>query len=1672
MAGSVSSLSSSSSSRLESYPQASSSRPPQMLTQGVQTSLIQHCGGRHTLILTLSDSARSIPRETLSSDLEQFFDLLLEQNILVDEIVGHGHICTLARSILSSKTAPSSSFSSEPVSVSRHLLQQVLPAATLSRTYRSETRSSEAKPTRKTLPITNISLGSSSTHFRTLRPSTSQPVDTSPIDDQIEVLQKLKQEAEEERDKKISALKAERDRKLRELDQKYPQGEEESEITASTSFASSSSSPSSSSLRSITSLLDGATSNDAPLVTRDESRTRPTQFLGDAGVAGISAPGLHNLEEQVGEITCGWVADDWEKRGEEGWGKLPYCADNTHTITNDPHTLRQGSEVREAKKAVKGFYAREARKIEEKFIEEKEEYAPEKINREFEKKLSELEGQYDNLLDPICDRIKDLIEEKINDPNFLKKIKRVHDSLDPQSSSRINNGKTKVLFRKNGRTYSDRIDRDTWSDNHHGFWDFELLLRIVHSDRGDRGFGNADDFLADFCIKILKDFPNMDSIREDAVYAIPVCLRDCAEAATAIYFKGKDLPKILKIAEEFAPIKTLQDEYDQINSDYARDKKALRREREVTINGPERRRIKNHLENQSERDRRLRRINRPKGGKIEPSHSATARLASTGIAGISANVEALVDIDDDIADIQLIKTTAKERLEDATEEAKTAEGDGLEALLKEIGDLNQTIKDADDDIEYLEGVRQSICRDEINQQFDSAKQTILTQHQLLNLSFGHIETLCQHFGSKGGAEAAKAAQLSGQFICNLRILRKAYDSYHQHKANGETGLAALKQIGSALAIAEPVLGCAALAASLYSLLTVDDKEALPPLTQQAFFDVVNDQLFPMLEEIHTTLNKGQRTLGEKIDAQTSLQILALDHVHKSLSQQLKEHTNSLHARFDSAEFNAFKTRVKGQIETFDDERVKCLSTGGNYLKHTQRFLKQARSEFRNGLTGNQGDFALKEAWAQPAYATGVVARKLDREIPPLSPHIDVAAYHFLSYVNKLMSNLSEFSQTIQGPEFGKTLRNLQAGIAEQKALFSQTAQVLNRVASHFNAFKRAIQEKQSTTQKEIAQKNAVEASRIFEAQEKQMPTRLVGRHSLFWSELVNQRTNLPYLASRISAKMTDYEIGQLAFSFNLFSLIAAANYKGKMNVDSLDPSIRSASLHVENNSVKQIVESRGRVSFPIDSSLYKHSFISGPYQNLQVRRVVWYNESTNSFTSNVFYNTMSLVPYRGYFKLNEFAEEDSASHGPARSMPSSTMVALETTLTPVQGKWEVKTDASSHLKIEDIEGIPAGSSTYASHRAVLMRDMSDAIRSKLIGSENFDANPVAQEVRQAALCLPLDTENLPLLPIPQNNVEHLLQAYAPQRNEIQLSGADVTYRYSFRKMEDGFYHFKIHLCYENAEGKCSFRPITRLRVSAATVEAFRKPSRIQTPEDVHLAEFFACLLFGGYYPNEGMPNKSTYVSRNKDIVAPDFTPLPPVSEILRAFPQATFVYDHRVYDDSARAALEETLRSQKITPASAHFFELPALEIDPAEYMKIQDDISKAVDAAFEFPEYKAFKSSHELAITQMCLASSLTGAEIQRELASHARIISPGQMGLFAGAPVTRVPVRGLRTMQRLIEQNPSLEMKRFNIYKQELKNIEMLLTQAEISPKAVEDALIDLEMALGTLKEISFVL
>jgi hypothetical protein len=914
-----------------------------------------------------------------------------------------------------------------------------------------------------------------------------------------------------------------------------------------------------------------------------------------------------------------------------------------------------------------------------------------------------------------------------------------------------------------------------------------------------------------------------------------------------------------------------------------------------------------------------------------------------------------------------------------------------------------------------------------------ARSIIEGQHRPVSQTIDHFKNLFTLMEWKKGAQAAEVAKLGNEFISNTRSALYYFDLFldamkeKQVVVDGKivtqqkTLLQALEFIGGPLAIGEPTLAAILFGVQIVQLLIGSNKpKELPPLTHKAFFTFAHTYLMPMLNEIKDSIEKSQLVLEEKIGQEASNQILAISEVQAAIAEQLQSQFEIIH-----------ETELNGQLKQMTGEADNsALTFRGKKadLKRIGLHLDRGKVDANRGFIGSRPSLPLSISMQKPSHTTALLAHHLDPATPfdaPLLPYLQAASDMYQEYVSSTGDQSSESHAVRQ---------RLLAGIDTHLELFAQTDRCLVRLLNAYQTFKGTLIQNRELGGQIVGLRIRMELQQNLQFQRELLKHQFVGTQMFYWSRQLEKPTHLVPMKEPVMDALRGREKKRaLIYPVNIFRY---ANFG--LSAKAIEMPITHACITLENKSIKQIASGLPKLSF----------FFSIPasrdaerYELSELKRRIWINSPGDlNFASETTVGAMSYAPlidrieditlkdaewkcpiYQSFGYKVESAIDTFAYHvGMGTPLPSlppslkdiptlseSPALALEATFKPVSGEWNIDTLPSSKMKIADIQNIPSVSEQMASTRPHLMGNV--------LGLLQSDTH-IEVSLSRSVPILPLQPTD-PVLFLPKERINALISQHCPQRMEIQASGADIIPRHSLTKASGGYYDLKLHLCYADRNGDRSYKAILLSRIDQDTVDCFRRPSS-SAP---YLAEFLYTFLFSGSYCQDGMPNHETYVNRRSEIFAPDLTYFPGFFDLCDLFSdEYVFVFNHHLYNESARDALIQAIKTKTMNPEAARFFrprrQFPQ-EVDTTHYIEVQKAIRNAIKGS---KELKAFKEQYDLFMAHSQLTTALTQKELQELLFRQFGMIPPGEMGTAIPA-MPAMTAKAKKAVLKTLSSKPS---------------------------------------------------
>jgi len=900
---------------------------------------------------------------------------------------------------------------------------------------------------------------------------------------------------------------------------------------------------------------------------------------------------------------------------------------------------------------------------------------------------------------------------------------------------------------------------------------------------------------------------------------------------------------------------------------------------------------------------------------------------------------------------------------------------------------------------------------------DLSRGMLQLQHAPWDQSLAHLEHLALLMNSDGGFAAFRQCRLGNQLIANVRLLHLRLAQFKEMQL-GAGNLSALCNIGLSIATLEPTLACISLYASIVAMVRSSGTEGLPPLTQQLFLDVINQGIFPLIQDVHQSLASGQNRLADQTDEQTTALLQAMNHCQQELNELIARFRGETEGRFDAKEFNDFVKGGQTRLQAYRDELLKVkgyikgeeVTIWGWFQKYydmTLKALENGRGNLANGFNGSQPTYPATSAAQNPIYATGIIYHQVfgNQQFPPELPVLDSAAYTFICLIKAMLEKPVGMFRSPENRNLMTLGKKLLDGVHEQQALFAKLS--LGRLLVSHQAFIQNVQKAKRSV--EEARKNVdVKAKEFVEQNRQSITDATVGSEMYAWSKFVTRPLNLtPYVEEVQSTVANRQILNALTLSLTNIHWAGAAG-----DIDTY---------------VSKIGTLRGLPKSVDYGGKGYHTTIYG-----KVERRIWWNKE--AFDSSVTVSVLSRLPFVSLLSgsLDEVHVINNPPIPPKKSL-------LDCTVTYEPKDWKLNTvyHPDSRLQEQDVKGIPSVNEDWGAQRKTLTQDVLRLLKGAYIP----ERNPLREFVGRYENCLPL-REGMTPLPLPKVLMEFMRQTLCTDRDKMALMGVNVDVKYDFEKSRIGdLYRLTLHAVYE---GSIPYQSRTVFEVDAVTVESFAK--QLHEGAQPNITEFLYTALFSGNYPGEGLPGFETHFNEKSGIIAPDLMIFPGLFKILERCPHLCFTFNHRRYFDLLDCKfLDEFLETGKLDDRGK-FFRMQQMQVDPKNYMSVQQTIRRKAAAIEHSVEYQSFKQQYDLFIALATLVSSADVDVVRGMAATWARIIPPGEMGWLEQAYYYAPPAEDdLKRLLSVLTNNPSLAKTRLDQYAKKLPEIIEFLKRIE---------------------------
>jgi hypothetical protein len=146
---------------------------------------------------------------------------------------------------------------------------------------------------------------------------------------------------------------------------------------------------------------------------------------------------------------------------------------------------------------------------------------------------------------------------------------------------------------------------------------------------------------------------------------------------------------------------------------------------------------------------------------------------------------------------------------------------------------------------------------------------------------------------------------------------------------------------------------------------------------------------------------------------------------------------------------------------------------------------------------------------------------------------------------------------------------------------------------------------------------------------------------------------------------------------------------------------------------------------------------------------------------------------------------------------------------------------------------------------------------------------------------------------------------------------------------------------------------------------------------------------------------------------------------------------------------------------------MPSIQVNPRNYLNVQQKIRHAVESAETSKEYTAFNEQFERSIALGRLTSTLSVSELEDLFVTQAGILPPGHIATFVSSGEPRaIEEEGIQAIARRIERAPSAEKQRLELYAEQLDRLKRVFTQPN-DQRLAERELAEFSKSLAPLKQ-----
>ncbi len=944
------------------------------------------------------------------------------------------------------------------------------------------------------------------------------------------------------------------------------------------------------------------------------------------------------------------------------------------------------------------------------------------------------------------------------------------------------------------------------------------------------------------------------------------------------------------------------------------------------------------------------------------------------------------------------------------------------------------------DLPQVFKIRESIQKhQDVQQKLNGmkARSRFLEQHAPWDQSLAHLEVLAGLWNKDTAHIVLRQARLGNQLVEKLRVLQFRLDQFNEMRKK-DGFLTAAWSIGASISTLEPLLACMALGASICAIVGSSGNEMLPPLTQQTFFQVINQSLFPLIQDVHLSLSNGQSRLADQTDEQTTALLQAMNLCQKELIELLARLKGETNQHFETKKFEDFVTAVRRNARAYREDkladavafikgtRVPPDGWLQRYLESTEAALAHSKTNDAHGFIGSKSP--SMECAAQSGvsmFSTGGIHHALfgNQLFPPELSLLDAACHTYICLVRALLQN-QQMMKSKESTGLLLLAERLLEGIENQSRIFNGLGLTLNLLLESHEAFMMRLE-------------NNIRASKVAKAgaQDKTRQWVMDSRAAIIEATIGQEMFGL--------SKFAFMPMNLTPYSDEIQSTLNGRQY---LNSLTFPPILFFRWKQGDSWSKTTSVMDRKVCELPMACKLTDKIFTGEALKaqeychkaNASLKRRIWWDK--NGFQSAVSVSAMSRIPFAyTWGHMDELSVIDNPPVPPKNPLLDCTV------LLQVKEAWDgnLKTefDQDSRLQMEDLQKIPRVDESCGAQRKNLMAGVLDLLE----GGNLPEEHPLRKYSDRYEVCLPLQKGATPL-PLPKTLMAYMQHALCPDLEKMALTGSSVDLRYDFEKSRLGdVYRLNLHAVYD--ESQVPFQSRCIFEVDAATVESYAK--QMEEGATPNITEFLYSALFAGDYEGEGLPGAKTHVNEKKGIIAPSLTAFPGLFRILEKCPHLCFSFNHRQYSEYTDATFNSLIRfldGNQFNERAKKFFKVGQTQVNAQNYMAVQKRMREKASSIESSVEVQTFKRNYTLFQTLAQLVSADNPNAVREKLMAFARIIPPGEMGWLEQAYYYDPPSKeACRRLLTELGNNPSLAQQRLEKHAGKLRDIRSVLQRIE---------------------------